>query len=313
MAQLTVSAGNATKASDLNKIIFDEIALTSDTIIADVTSSTSYNQIYSCKTGASNITITLPTLADNYDRIIEVIKSDADIGYVALDGEGGETINGNAQVYLWHKYDRIKIYASENAGEWIILDQYFLPLDTGWISTNDWTNRHLGLVINYDNLSGSFTVGETITEAVSGYTAKILYDTGSALTVVNLSDSGGVFTDGRELTGSDSGATADVNEGTGSTKNVDANFRHGFNCDLSKLIIQLYYSDAGSVSDAIIDSYAGEDGANRYGWSVLYIDANTIKIQTALTNMSFITDAGNTSQLDTEDDYFRIVVYFKGY
>jgi hypothetical protein len=46
-------------------------------------------------TGASNRTITLPTAADNAGREITVCKVDSGAGFVILDGEGSETIDGS--------------------------------------------------------------------------------------------------------------------------------------------------------------------------------------------------------------------------
>ncbi len=49
-------------------------------------------------TGSSNRTCTLPTAADNVGRELKLLKSDAGAGYLIIDGEGAETINGVATI-----------------------------------------------------------------------------------------------------------------------------------------------------------------------------------------------------------------------
>lgn len=61
--------------------------------------------------------------------------------------------------------------------------------------------------MDYNNLVGTFDVGEVITGATSGATATIVDDDGTTL---NLSDIDGVFQSGESFEGETSGATADV-------------------------------------------------------------------------------------------------------
>jgi hypothetical protein len=56
-------------------------------------------------TGASDRTITLPTVADNTDRKIVVKKVDSGAGSVIIDGEGAETIDGSATKTMILQYD----------------------------------------------------------------------------------------------------------------------------------------------------------------------------------------------------------------
>ena len=66
-------------------------------------------------TGAGDLTYTLPTLADNPDRVIEVFKTDHSAGNIIVDGEGAETINGLATVKTNLRYSgfRLKAQSSE--------------------------------------------------------------------------------------------------------------------------------------------------------------------------------------------------------
>lgn len=63
--------------------------------------------------------------------------------------------------------------------------------------------------VNFDNLSGTFQVGDTITGGTSGATAFVQVVESAFLLVSNIID--GPFQDDEQITGSESGATADVN------------------------------------------------------------------------------------------------------
>ena len=60
-------------------------------------------------TAASDVTMTLPTLADNNGRKMTFKKVDAGTGRVILDGEGSETIDGALILKLFATYDTVEI------------------------------------------------------------------------------------------------------------------------------------------------------------------------------------------------------------
>lgn len=67
-------------------------------------------------------TITLPTLADNYGRTITVKRDFAGTSTpVIIDGEGGETIDGETTLNLYGLGSGYTIFASQDAGEWVII------------------------------------------------------------------------------------------------------------------------------------------------------------------------------------------------
>jgi len=70
-------------------------------------------------TGASNITITLPTLADNADRVLFVTKIDSGAGTVIVDGEDTETINGDTTLVILFQYSNAQIKAGTD--EWRVI------------------------------------------------------------------------------------------------------------------------------------------------------------------------------------------------
>ena len=80
-------------------------------------------------TGANDVTITLPTLADNRSREITIMKLDSGIGTVIIDGEGAETINGSATLVLDTQYLSAILHAVDN--DWIVKNTDVLPQYTG--------------------------------------------------------------------------------------------------------------------------------------------------------------------------------------
>ncbi len=81
-------------------------------------------------TGASTITITLPTLADNRGVNIEIIKVDSGAGKVIIDGEGSEVIYNQyasfLTIELWLQYSIIKIISDKT--QWIKTNSPYLHL-----------------------------------------------------------------------------------------------------------------------------------------------------------------------------------------
>jgi hypothetical protein len=67
---------------------------------------------------SSNRTITLPTSADNDDRILRVVNDSTDGGKVTVAGEGAETINGAASVVLYDRGDAITVQS--DATNWVL-------------------------------------------------------------------------------------------------------------------------------------------------------------------------------------------------
>ena len=178
---------------------------------------------------------------------------------------------------------------------------------TGWINRTDWTNVHLGGVeITYDNLVGTFTVGETITEATSGNTGVIVSDSGTVLILSDVTNPG-VFTDDREITGGTSGATADVD---GDTIDTDTNITHGLNRNLNKLDVQVYISHIGAWSDAHHVGYMADSaGVNTYGLSYMQASVNEVIVHTGTTGVGIITEDGTIDiHGAASDEYYYVEV-----
>jgi hypothetical protein len=98
-------------------------------------------------TGSSNRTVTLPTLADNLGRTITVRKADSGSGYVLVDGESTETINGQTIFYITAQYESVTVVAS--ATEWVVTG--FIPRHS---PTAPCTAQVTGVTDNYDEVTG---------------------------------------------------------------------------------------------------------------------------------------------------------------
>jgi hypothetical protein len=86
--------------------------------ISVVTKDTSYTildndgyQVIETTTGASTVTHTLPTAADNSGRRIAFKKLDS-VGKLIIDGEGAETIDGLSSVQIAFENDTIELYCN---------------------------------------------------------------------------------------------------------------------------------------------------------------------------------------------------------
>ena len=72
-------------------------------------------------TSTTNRTITLPTAANNTDRMITIKKVDSGSGRVSVDGEGAETIDGQAAITFYSQYDYITVVCDGTS--WHVVDQ----------------------------------------------------------------------------------------------------------------------------------------------------------------------------------------------
>jgi hypothetical protein len=72
-------------------------------------------------TGASNRTIDLPAAASSTNRIIKIVKADSGVGFVIIDGNASETINGQATQSIYGIYGAITVIC--DGSNWVMLDQ----------------------------------------------------------------------------------------------------------------------------------------------------------------------------------------------
>jgi len=118
-------------------------------------------------TGASDVTVTLPTAADNSDRIVTVKKVDDGAGTVIIDGEGAETIDGETTVVISAQYGVWRGYC--DATEWHTL----VPLTDQALQTTD------DVEFNDVTVSGSL-IGLAAVQVASGGNSGTNYSNASS-------------------------------------------------------------------------------------------------------------------------------------
>lgn len=119
---LVYDAGNDTLAFDAisvshNSAIVKNILTKTDTDYTITTTDKVYTILVS--TGATTRTITLPNVANNTGRIINIKKIDSGVGDVTIAGEGAETIDGNNTKTFSAQWESISVQSDGTA--WYII------------------------------------------------------------------------------------------------------------------------------------------------------------------------------------------------
>ena len=251
---------------------------------------------------AKACTITLPTLAANLGRVIDV-KVIVTGGWVKLAGEGAETIDGIASFIMYTAGDHISVIGQ--TGGWNILTAKSL-YSTGWIGTNDWSVRHFGTitVVTKTTNANLYTVGELITEETTGNTFRIDSITAGdpgAFVVRSISGTG-TLTINKKLTGTTSGrSTIQV---SASTKNQDCNTIHNFIVALPSLKTKMWmaFNTTGTDAIAVETNDACQDGSNYWGKTIYAVDTNSFKIHTG-DSVGYLDDNGVYQTTTASGDY----------
>jgi hypothetical protein len=101
-----------------------------------------------------------------------------------------------------------------------------------------------------------------------------------------------------------------VHMGSSTTKNADSDVDHNFGLNLSDLIIKVLISEFGTDATSFEIPYASyEPGAGRNGITIYQADTNSFTVQTSLQGFRYIDGAGGAGMMDTEDWYYKIIVY----
>ena len=134
-------------------------------------------------TGAADRTITLPTLADNLNRRLRIVKVDTGVGKVIIDGEGAETVEGATTQNLIGKDEWVDLHAGasdweitargghglvETAGNYTVLD--VMGDETVVAVTSGGSDR----TITLPTLADNFGKKVTVTKGDSGVGAVII-------------------------------------------------------------------------------------------------------------------------------------------
>ncbi len=100
------------------------------------------------------------------------------------------------------------------------------------------------------------------------------------------------------------------NPGSNQTKNTDSNVTHGLGLHLSDLNVSIVVSPDGTdLNSFLLGTYVNTDAAgDRYGVGVDEVDSDNIIIRTGIRGILYINNTGNSTLLDTEDWFYKIVV-----
>jgi hypothetical protein len=74
-------------------------------------------------TSSTNRTVTLPTAADNKNRVITIKKVDSGTGTVIVDGEGTETIDGSETLTLLYQYESLTVQCNGAGTAWVVIQK----------------------------------------------------------------------------------------------------------------------------------------------------------------------------------------------
>jgi hypothetical protein len=133
-----------------------------------VTATDGYDTIV-VSTGASDRTVTLPDVASSTGRQLRIVKSDSGAGFVILDGNASETINGQLTRSIYGQYGEMFLYCdgttwfviSENQPTWIAYTPTFVGFGTASNIEFHWKKDGSDIIVK-----GRFTSGtSTATEA----------------------------------------------------------------------------------------------------------------------------------------------------
>ncbi len=114
-----------------------------------------------------------------------------------------------------------------------------------------------------------------------------------------------------EIGGSGVGKWTNAHLGTDPTQ--DSNLNHALDAPLSELIVKVFLSTDGTDANSFELREARNDGDGlRSGYTIYHIDNNNIQVQTSANGLTKIDTAGLTTIIDTEDWYYKIVVYKLG-
>jgi len=137
-------------------------------------------------TGSSaNVVINLPTLADNQDRIIEIIKVDSGTKFVEINPEGTETVRGSTtSIYVIQQNESIKLLGTSSG--WALLGDP-LRIVSAYIASNGSISRQDGNFLASASLDATgifylnWATGAFLDDSVTNVTTSV-YSGGNTMT-----------------------------------------------------------------------------------------------------------------------------------
>jgi hypothetical protein len=267
--------------------------------------------LYKVTTGAGLIIATLPTAASMEDQVLKIMKVDTGVACVRISPNGAEQIIANSgasldYVFLFTKGDLVEIMSDGTS--WFIINSFRPYFNSGWINRSDWTDVILGFAqITFAGASGAMTIGEILTEAVSGNTWILIDITGAEYTCVSATGTG-IATNGRVLTGNTSAETATVN---GDTKNVGTDMLHNWGSKLQYIYkdYAINQSTDGSGTTIVLGTGEDCDTTVQGGYTYFEVNTNTIRLQIATGGLWYISNVAAATRLVNSDWSYHIGIH----
>jgi hypothetical protein len=245
-------------------------------------------------TSDGNVLVYLPDVALN--RVEVAWKQTQKGGRLIIQTKAGDKIRGindYDSVYADDIGNSGHIYSDTNY--WFIngMIKHTIKFFDYQRYNDAWPLRNLGsLRIQYDNKVGSFILGETIEESVSGVQAILMFIDGTHLYVKNAVNN---FVNNRTITGLTSGATCDVNEGSGATTNQDSPIFHNTDKNLNQIRLIMYVSSDQTWNNTfeLTTGNVGTGSANQ-GITFHQYTTNSIIAQTATSGCLFVSEGSGS-------------------
>ena len=90
---------------------------------------------------------------------------------------------------------------------------------------------------------------------------------------------------------------------------LGGNVEHNLDAVLDQLIIRVYVSVDVLGAGSFEVGFGSIDGIADYGFTIYYIDNNTIKVQTGANGLIYYSDNGTGTVIDTENWFYKIVLF----
>lgn len=257
----------------------------------------------------------LPTLADNIGRNLSSCISTS--GILKINAEGAEKIllknKELSTLYLYSDGNNITFKATSKG--WRVVSKE-ISIPAGWFQNSDQTNFEYGIVkFNYDNLVGTFAVGEYISMNGVSNTAIVLEDTGSVMTVYACGATQyGLFTDNWDFSGNQSGATGKVNHPGANNINQMNSITHNWGLNGVDLGYELWYNTSASFTNAFdLAKFCPPGSAGAVpSWAVLQqVSINSHNLQSSTGGLVVPDGSGNTTRITTTQIYLYLKLYIK--
>ncbi len=94
--------------------------------------------------------------------------------------------------------------------------------------------------------------------------------------------------------------------------NVELTVTHGLGKNLSDLIVKFFISTDGTEANSFEVGYGHNGASNGIGFTTFNINTSSFKLQTGSNGILYVDDDGVVQLIDSENWYYKFVVYYLG-